>query len=224
MSQDSASAVVPDALPRATEVTCLLVEDQVMFRELLEGMLAIRGGLRIVGRAETVAAGIAECTFHAADVLLLDLALPDGDGLDVARRFVECNPSGRVIIVTGHAGSFVCPPWLDQRLQAVISKNETFQSLRAELDEMLPPARAMSEDAAPRAAGKSLTKREAEVFRLVGEGFSSHEIASRLGVSVHTVLTHRKRLAKKLGTRGLELTKRAVAQRVAFFTSGGERP
>lgn len=192
-----------------------------MFMELLQGMLGIRGGLRIVGQAQTVAEGVAACAAHSPDLLLLDLALPDGDGTEVAREFLKRNPRGRVIILTGHKSSFVCPPWLDRNLQALISKNETFQALRAELDELLGEVR-------PGGAEKtghqtpSLTSREAEVFALVGEGLSSREIAERLQIAFHTVLTHRKRIARKLGTRGAGLVSRAAAQRAAFFGPEGE--
>lgn len=194
-----------------------------MFLELLEGMLAMRGGLQIVERARTVAEGIAACRSTAADLLLLDLALPDGNGLLVARAFLKQNRRGKVIIVTGHAGSFVCPSWLDPNLQAVISKNDTFQSLRAELDELLGVSRPAATRAAAGQPGKPMTKREAEIFSLIGEGLTSQQIADHLGVSVHTVHTHRKRLGLKLGTRGLELTTRAVAQRVTFFAPPKKR-
>ena len=194
-----------------------------MFLELLEGMLSIRGGLRIVGRAQTVAEGVATCAIQAIDLLVLDLSLPDGNGLDVARAFVDRNPAGKVIIVTGHASSFVCPTWIEANLQAVISKNDTFQSLRAELDELLPPVRPTATGAAAPGGTKPMTPREADVFALVGEGLTNQEIAGRLGVSVHTVLTHRKRLAAKLGTRGTELARLAVAQRAAFFARGSDR-
>lgn len=195
-----------------------------MFLELLEGMLTIWGGLRIVARAGTVAEGIAASVGVAADLLLLDLALPDGSGLDVARRFVARNPAGKVIVVTGHGSSFVCPAWLGPNLQAVISKNDTFQALRAELDELLQGSRPKTKDTRVGIAGKPMTKREAEVFSLVGEGLTSQEIAKRLRVSIHTVLTHRKRLALKLGTRGLELVTRAVTQRAAFFQPRADSP
>ena len=224
MSTSSSSpALTPGPRLRRAEVTCVIVEDQAMFLELLEGMLSIRGGLRIVGRAQTVAEGVATCAIQATDLLLLDLSLPDGNGLDVARAFVDRNPAGKVIIVTGHASSFVCPTWIEANLQAVISKNDTFQSLRAELDELLPPVRPTATGAAAPGGTKPMTPREAEVFALVGEGLTNQEIAGRLGVSVHTVLTHRKRLAAKLGTRGTELARLAVAQRAAFFTRGSDR-
>jgi len=199
------------------------VEDQAMFLDLLEGMLSMRGGLRIVARARTVAEGVAACGSTAADLLLLDLALPDGNGLHVARAFLKRNARGKVIIVTGHASSFVCPPWLDANLQSVISKNDTFQSLRAELDELVAVPRHVPAGAAATRAGKPLTKREADIFALIGEGLSSQQIADHLGLSVHTVYTHRKRLAVKLGTRGLELATRAAAQRAAFFPPSKSR-
>ena len=224
MSASSSSpALTPGPRLRRAEVTCVIVEDQAMFLELLEGMLSIRGGLRIVGRAQTVAEGVATCAIQATDLLLLDLSLPDGNGLDVARAFVDRNPAGKVIIVTGHASSFVCPTWIEANLQAVISKNDTFQSLRAELDELLPPVRPTATGAAAPGGTKPMTPREADVFALVGEGLTNQEIAGRLGVSVHTVLTHRKRLAAKLGTRGTELARLAVAQRAAFFARGSDR-
>ncbi|MFM7136610.1 MAG: response regulator [Planctomycetota bacterium] len=201
---------------------CVLVEDQAMFRELVEKMLEIRGGLRVVGRASTVAEGITVCAAQSPDLLLLDLALPDGDGIEVARQFLRGNPSGTVIIITGHKSSFVCPAWLDGNLRAIISKNDTFQALRAELDDLLGRVPPVAERTAGGPAATPLTRREAEVFALVGQGLSSQQIAERLRVSVHTVLTHRKRIAKKLGTRGMELVARAAAQRAAFFGPGGE--
>ena len=209
---------------RRGEVTCFIVEDQAMFLELLEGMLSIRGGLRIVGRARTAAEGVAACASQDFDLLLLDVGLPDGNGLHVARGFLKRNPQGKVIVVTGHASSFVCPAWLDANLQAVISKNDTFQSLSAELDELLSRSQPIKGAATLPVVSRPLTKREAEVFALLGEGLSSREIAARLSIVVHTVLTYRKRLAKKLGTRGMELMTQAVAHRAAFFGPSVKRP
>ena len=223
MSPSSASRAAARG-PQPRHLTCLIVEDQAMFLELLEGMLSIRGGLTIMGRARTVAEGIAACAADDFDLLLLDVALPDGNGLTVARAFLKKNPRGKVIVVTGHASSFVSPAWLNSNLQAVISKNDTFQSLRAELDELLAQSQPRTESEALPVVNAPMTKREAEVFALMGEGLSSQEIADRLGIALHTVLTHRKRLASKLGTRGTELTRRAMAQRVAFFGPRVERP
>jgi len=201
-------------------LSCVVVEDQAMFLELLSGMIGIRGGIRVVAQARSVAEGKAACLEFCPDMLVLDLTLVDGKGLDVARTFLTANPAGRVIVVSGNASDFVCPSWLNKALQAVISKNETFQALRQELDELLGPVRPITASG-PRDAshGLPMTPREAEVFALIGDGLTSREIGERLSISEHTVQTHRKRVAAKLGTQGDELTRIAVAQRQAFFRS-----
>ncbi|MFM9025110.1 MAG: response regulator transcription factor [Planctomycetaceae bacterium] len=212
----------PDTTPAPRNdrglLTCLIVEDQAMFLELLAGMMTMHGNVRIVARAGDVASGRAACLAHRPDVLILDLALPDGTGLDVARPFIEANPLGRVVVVSGQASDFACPAWLNDNLQAVISKHDAFESLRRELDELTGSA-ARGPAAAEPAAAPLLTDREAEVFRLVGEGLTSRAIAQRLGISEHTVQSHRKRIAAKLGTSGDEMVRRAIAQRAVLFSA-----
>lgn len=211
-----------DKKPSSSEqqLTCVIVEDQGMFLEMLGGMLAMRGGLRVVGQARTVAGGKKLCCDHKPGLLILDLTLTDGNGLAVAEVYVASNPQGKVIVVSGNASDFVCPAWLNESLQAVIGKNETFQALRQELDELLEPVRPITAQAMrDLASGTFLTPREAEVFALMGEGLSSREIASRLEISEHTVQTHRKRLAIKLGTQGSELTRIAITQRQNYFAT-----
>ena len=202
----------------AGPLSCVIVEDQAMFLDMLGGMLAMRGGLNIVDRARSVAAGKKCCLQHRPDLLVLDLTLADGSGLDVAQTFLQANPAGRVIVVSGNASDFVCPAWLNGALQAVIDKNETFQALRQELDELLGPARpglSVHRDVAP---ATLLTAREAEIFALIGDGFTSREIGEQLSISEQTVQTHRKRIAAKLGTHGDELTRIAVTQRQSYFS------
>ena len=207
---------------RPRELTCVIVEDQGLFLELLSGMLALRGGLRIVATARTVEEGRVACGKHLPDLLVLDLDLPDGNGLEVAECLLKTKPEARVVIVSGHAIGFVCPGWLNDNLQAIISKNDTFAALRAELDELLALEETTAKPPQKRQklfAHKPLTPRESEIFALIGEGLSSKEIATRLHLSEHTVQEHRKRIAAKLGTTGGELVQRAITQRGAFFRS-----
>jgi DNA-binding NarL/FixJ family response regulator len=203
---------------RPRELTCVIVEDQGLFLEMLGGMLSMRGGLRVAATALNVAEGCATVAKHQPDLLLLDLDLPDGSGLAVARHLLEHNPAARIIIVSGHAADFVCPPWLDDNLHAVISKNDTFAALRTELDSILAIEKTTMRPRDSKGyTTKPFTARESEIFGLIGEGLTSKEIGSRLYLSEHTVQAHRKRLAAKLGTTGAELMQRAIAQRQTFF-------
>jgi DNA-binding NarL/FixJ family response regulator len=210
------------AAGHAGPLSCVIVEDQAMFLDMLGGMLSMRGGLKIVDRARSVAAGKRCCVQHRPDLLVLDLTLADGSGLDVARTFLEANPAGRVIVVSGNSSDFVCPAWLNSSLQAVIDKNETFQALRQELDELLGPARPGHVGHRDHSPATLLTAREAEIFALIGDGFTSREIGEKLSISEQTVQTHRKRIAAKLGTHGDELTRIAVAQRQSYFNRPAE--
>lgn len=190
-----------------------------MFLEMLSGMLHLRGGLKIAATAMSVAEGKAACRKHHPDLLMLDLDLPDGNGLEVARDLIEFNPQSRVIVISGHASDFVCPTWLNRNLQAIISKNDTFQSLRSELDEILSVDETnMHPRERKKFADEALSGREAEILALIGEGLTSKEIGAHLFISEHTVQAHRKRIAAKLGTRGHELVQRAIAQRGTFFS------
>lgn len=205
---------VPEAGESRTAIDCVVVEDQLMFLELLTGLLAVRPGLRVIATARSVAEGAAVCMLRRPELLLLDLALPDGDGLEVARQFLSARHDGRVIVLSGHSDTFVCPDWLTGRLAAVISKNDAFDALRRELDELLGLLPSATTDG--RAAGddeRLLTAREMTVYSLIGEGLSTVQIADRLSVTKNTVQTLRKRIASKLGTQGDELTRRAVAHR-----------
>jgi DNA-binding NarL/FixJ family response regulator len=214
--------------PKATKaaaqpLSCVVVEDQAMFLEMLGGMLALRGGLRVIDQARSVAEGTASCRKHRPDLLILDLTLVDGNGLDVAKACIAASPKVRVIIVTGNASDFVCPAWLNDALQAVISKNETFQALREELDDLLGAVRCATIPVSRQTAPSGpLTPREAEIFSLIGQGLTSREIGERLRISENTVQTHRKRAAIKLGTQGDELTRIAIAQQAAYFAKPAE--
>lgn len=185
-----------------------------MFLDLLAAMIAIRGGVRIVAKARDVTAGCDACAKHRPDVLVLDLGLPDGDGLEVARRFVDANPHGRVLIVSCHADEFVAPAWLNDNLHAVIGKDQAFEALRRELDDLTGTAGRAAGD---EIASTLFSPREAEIFGLMGDGLTSRAIAGRLGLSEHTVQSHRKKIAQKLGTTGDEALRRAIAHRTRFF-------
>lgn len=120
--------------------TCILVEDQAMFLELIRRMLEPIEGLRIAAQATTVAEGKQACEEHRPDIVILDLGLPDGSGLAVARHAITINPSVKIIILSGHVSDFVCPAWINENLHATISKNDAFGRLREELDELLAGA------------------------------------------------------------------------------------
>lgn len=205
------------------DLSCVLVEDQTLFLEMLSQVLQMQPGLKVVARAQTVAEGLAACKIHKPDLLILDLELPDGEGLEVARALVRWNPDAKVIILSGHASTFFCPARIGKSILAVVDKTQTFEDLRAELNNFLPPLAAGNSAKKSPAKNplfqKDLSEREAQIFGLIGEGLGSKEIAAHLCLSEHTIQSHRKRIAAKLGTQGNELMQAAIALRRPSFSS-----
>lgn len=192
---------------------CIIVEDQKMFAELLVVLLRAAPGmaLDIVATVDSVAAGIRACDQTPSDILLLDIELGDGSGLEVAEYFQSVNPLGRIIVLSGHASTFVCPRSLSGTIVAVIDKSDAFQKLQTVLQSLrtIPGWSGSTSETVPRNLQLALSPREREVLLLVGQGRTSGQIASLLGISTHTVHVHRKKIAAKMGTRGSELRLRA---------------
>lgn len=185
---------------------CLIVEDEVMFAHMLAGMLRGIGGLEVVGIAHNRADGLSACEEHRPDLLVLDLALPDGEGVDVARKLARKHPQSRSIVLSGQAATFVLPRGLRTHIHAVIEKTKAYSVLQREVLQFL----AAQSGAAPATDPESvLSAREREVFRELGRGQANKQIAQRLGIASATVALHRKRIAAKLKTRGAELVRLA---------------
>lgn len=202
----------------ARKFRCVIVEDQVMFEQLVGLLLRAEDLVKVVATAHTVKEGVEICHRHRPDLLLLDLGLPDGDGLAVARALAACQPGARTIIVSGQADTFRCPPDLKQHIYSVIDKTRTFEVVRQELAGCLGQ---MSPAGAP--AGQSaiarLSPREEEIFRLVGHGMSTKEIAAAASISPQTVETHRKKIAAKLGLRAAAMVRQAALHTLTVGTA-----
>ena len=191
-------------------LTCVIVEDQTMFLQMLHNMLQATPQLKVAATARSKAEGIAACEEHKPDLLVLDLALPDGDGISVARRLAKLKPSSKTVILSGEANTFICPADLQSHVHAVLDKMQAFDSLAEEIKSLLPGTRPNAGTARRGEIREMLTPREYEVFRLIGRGMLSKEIGDAIGITPLTVQSHRKNIAQKLGTTGNGLTQEAL--------------
>lgn len=185
---------------------CLIVEDEIMFAHMLAGMLRGIPGLVVEGIAHTTEEALRLDAESAPDLLVLDLALPDGHGLDVARQAARRNPDSRSIILSGQASTFVVPRGLQDHIYAVVDKTKAYSVLQREVLQFLS---ARADQAGHPDPAAVLSPREREVFHELGHGLLNKEIADRLGISPGTVGLHRKRIAAKLKVRGSALVRLA---------------
>jgi DNA-binding NarL/FixJ family response regulator len=190
---------------------CLIVEDQVMFVQLLSRLLYGMPGLEIVATATSCREGMQACQLHRPELLILDLALPDGEGLQVARFLRMLEPDARVLVLSAQASSFVCPEELEAMVVGVVDKTSTYETLEEVIHSALHPQSGSAQPAnSDTVLALGLTPRQRQIFSLIGRGLASKDIARLTGLSVATVETHRKGIARRLGRSGAELVRMAA--------------
>lgn len=202
-------------------LSCVIVEDQTMFLQMLHSMMQGVPDFRVVATAQSEDQGVVAVETHRPDVLILDLHLPDGNGLEVARRLAAVRPDGRILVLSGEASTFVCPAGLKEQIHAVIDKTQAFDELEVAIKTLLPKARGGSTSVRGSEIRDRLGAREYEIFILIGRGLMSKEIAEKLGISPQTVHTHRKKIAEKLDTTGSEIVQLALRHYHGTFGAQG---
>jgi DNA-binding NarL/FixJ family response regulator len=201
-----------DADAEPAPLRCLIVEDQLMLLQLLRTMLQAIDGIRICHTATSQAEALALCRQDPPDLLILDLALPDGSGLAVAEQLVAQKPEAQLIVLSGQASSFICPTALQPMVRGVVDKTSAFRQLQEAIGRCLPQRQT------------PLTPRQREIFRLIGQGLTNREIAERTGLALTTVETHRKAIAQKRGVSGAELVRQACLLGELGAEEGDELP
>ena len=173
--------------------SCLVVEDQEIFSRLLCSLLKYYINVELIATASSVSEAFTACEKLKPDLLILDLNLPDGNGIEVAQAFSCFSPDGKIIILSGYASSFIAPSELLDYIFGVVDKTAAFKNLQILLEKLF--VNPLS----------SLTPRQRQIFTLIGNGFQNKEIASHLQLSITTVETHRKAIAMHLNKSGAEL-------------------
>ena len=188
-------------------VRVLLIDDHELIRQGLGRAFERDPETTVVGQAGSVRAGVAAFHELAPDVVVTDLELPDGHGLDVVRAIRESDDSVGVVVLTMHAGD-------EQIFAAMEAGASAFVGKDSKATEVISAARHAS--VAPRTflcAGLSaamvrratmpatprLSGREAEVLALLADGLGTGEIASNLYMSESTAKTHITHIYQKLG-------------------------
>ncbi len=189
----------------------LIVEDHFMFREVISAIVKDRIGARIVEATEkgAVALECFEANLESVDIVLLDLDLPDMDGMELAEKMIQLEPRKRLLAVSSQCDEYTLFRVLRSGLFGFIDK--TKQSLDElehgirEVMEWRPFYSAsvhqtnLSQLADPRSFPKILTPREQELLRYFGVGMRNEEVASIMGLSTQTAQGHRRNIMQKLG-------------------------
>ncbi len=204
----------------------LIADDHKIFREGLRTLLTNQPGVEVIGEADNGRTTVAMAADLQPDVVIMDVAMPELNGIDATRQVASSCAQTKVLALSMHADSRFVTRMLTAGAHGYLLKDCAFEELTLAIQTVLDDDVYLS----PGVAGvvvramqsrvdelgtqaPELTPREREVLQLVAEGRTTRDIAGLLHVSVKTIETHRKQIMDKLELRSVaELTKYAVRE------------
>jgi len=193
-----------------------IVDDHYMVIEGIRSLLQQEKSIEWAGHATNASSCLAFLQQQLPDVILMDINLPDKNGIDLCKEVKEKFPSVFIIgLSTFNQQSFI-QKMISNGASGYVLKNATQEELLEAIQTVIKGKMYLSEEASQSlhkedAGAIMLTRREKEVLELIADGLTNNEIAQKLFISVTTVDTHRKNLLAKFGAKNIaSLIKAAV--------------
>ena len=197
----------------------LVADDHSVVRRGLRALLEAEPGWEVCAEAATGREAVALAIEHHPDVVVLDLGMPELDGMDAARRIREVSPSTKILLFTMHDSDDTLRDALHIGVDGLLLKTDADRELVGAVRTLLRGHRYFSHRMGSDLAGSEdpprLTPREREVLRLVAQGLSTKEVATALGIGAKTADTHRTNVMQKLGVHSVaDLVRYAIRNRI----------
>lgn len=211
----------------------LVVDDHPLFRSGLAHWIRQQHHLRCCGEAESMAQARALVANERPDVVLLDLRLGDGDGVDLVREWSATHPAMRILVLSQNEESVYAHRVLQVGARGYVMKSEATETVLEAISTVLkgqiwisrPVQASLLHNLFPDPVSSSrdlarLSDRELQVFQLLGARLGTREIAEKLGLSPKTVETYRDNLKEKLG----QPDAKALVQTATRWVQSGAGP
>ena len=212
MITDPASAVPSAPIPQSTvqdTIRVLVADDHAIVRRGICALLATEPGIEVAGEACDGHEAVAEVERLRPDVVLMDIVMPEMDGLEATRLITASQPDTRVLVLTSFGGDDQVFPAIRAGAQGYLLKDSRPQELVSAIRQVhsgessLHPtvARRLLQELSPSSEGtdgEPLTPREVQVIQLVAQGYTNRQIGEELSISEATVRTHMSKILAKL--------------------------
>jgi DNA-binding NarL/FixJ family response regulator len=209
---------------RMQTASIFIVDDHPLVRSGFQQLIAGEPDLNICCEAGSLSEALEAIKTHKPDVAIVDISLPDGNGLELVKRLRVHSPETRILVISMHDEELFAERALRAGVRGYINKQEAAEQVIEAVREILRGkiylSRNMTEqllnrvsagDGVERSPVRNLSDRELEVFDLIGRGMSTGEIADRLHLSVKTIETYRANIKKKLHLKSAaELSRSAI--------------
>lgn len=190
------------------EITILIVDDHYMLREGLASVLAVTAEFKLLGCAANGEEAVQKCLELEPNVVLMDLLMPETDGIMAIRQIHEAQPEINIVALTSFAEPKLIHAAMSAGATGYLMKNISADALTESIRVANKGIATFSNEIAPVLLQTSsdtvlsdLTSREQDVLEFMLEGFSNAEIAFRLSISKNTVKNHVSNILSKLKVR-----------------------
>jgi DNA-binding NarL/FixJ family response regulator len=205
-------------------VRILIADDHDIIRRGVKALLLSHHGWEICAEAATGRDAVAKAEEHRPDIVVMDLSMPELNGLEAARRIRKILPKTEILVLSLHFTDQLVREIVDAGVRGYILKSDTDRDLLSAVEALANHRSFFTTGAAhlildgvreksstPILMRKRLTSREREIVQLLAEGKSTKEVAVSLGISVKTAETHRANIMRKLEVHSVsELVRYAV--------------
>ncbi|MEM7612738.1 MAG: response regulator transcription factor [Pseudomonadota bacterium] len=201
----------------------VIVDDHQLVRDGLASLIHdLDDDFEIIGQGSNGSEAIALAAALRPDIILMDVAMPDMNGIDATRRILDNNPEIKIIALSMHAERTFISGMLQAGAMAYIRKESAFEEISTAMDAISEERVFLGEGIAEIVVGTAgdkdknknkLSERETQVLSLIAEGMKTREIAATLFLSEKTVETHRRQISRKLELYSVaEITKYAIRE------------
>jgi DNA-binding NarL/FixJ family response regulator len=209
----------------------LIADDHDIFRHGVRQLIQSHPGWEICGEASMGLEAIAQAKELLPDIAILDIGMPDMDGLEAASKIGTVSPNTEILILSAHYSDQLIREIVNAGIRGYILKSDSDRDLVIAVEnlanhqafftryatEMIHSTFSLGQrlTKTPQSLGDRLTTREREVVKLLSGGMKSKKVASMLGISIKTVETHRSNAMRKLDLHNMnELVRYAVRNQI----------
>jgi DNA-binding NarL/FixJ family response regulator len=210
-------------------LSILVADDHVVVRKGLRALLESQPKWKVTAEASNGNDAVEKAIRLRPDLVIMDLSMPELNGLDATALLLKANPNARVLILSMHNSEDLIRKTLNSGARGYVLKSDAERDLVTAVEAVLENrtffTTAVSnivldflrqrEQSGTTTVSESLTTRERQILQLLAEGKSNKEVAGRLGISVRTAENHRAKIMRKLHLRTLsDLVRHAIRNKI----------
>jgi DNA-binding NarL/FixJ family response regulator len=225
---------LPSIAASRRPVRVLLADDHDVIREGLRRLLEDQPHLQVCGEAANGRDAVALCRELTPEVAVLDISMPELNGLEATRQIRKVSPATEILVFTMHQSEQLVRDVLTAGARGYLLKSDAARNIVEAINSLAAHRpyfnmrvsetiltgylQAIAAQKTPKKQGDPLTARESEILQLLAEGRSNKEVARRLSIGVKTVEAHRAAIMRKIGANSIvDVVRYAVRNQIVQF-------